>query len=59
MQTMVFTLGGFHINDTMAADTDTPGIPNWVYFTVRARDKMFGPKRAKIGDLNDDDYVVD
>jgi hypothetical protein len=55
MSNYVFTLGGFHIYNTMAGDTDT----DWVYFTVKAGNKVFGPQHAKIGDLDNGDYVLD
>jgi len=54
MPKYVFTFGGFHINNTMAAHTDT----DWVYFTVKAGKTVIGPRHQKIGDLNNGDYVL-
>jgi hypothetical protein len=52
----VFTLGGFHVYTTMANTTDT----DWVYFTITAGKKVFGPRHEKIGDVSDgDDRVLD
>jgi Ricin-type beta-trefoil lectin domain-like len=44
----VFSLDNFQIFNTMAPHLDT----DYVYFTVKVGDQVFGPRHAKIGDLN-------
>jgi hypothetical protein len=49
-----FTLESFTIYNTMAWHTDT----DYVYFTVKVGNQVFGPQHAKIGDLNNGTYPL-
>jgi len=50
----IFSLNNFQIFNTMAAHNDT----DYVYFTVKVGDQIFGPRHAKIGDLNNGTYPL-
>ena len=54
MSNFLFRLDSFRITDTMARHLDT----DWVYFTVRVGDQVFGPRHQKIGDLNNGTYTL-
>jgi hypothetical protein len=54
MSKFLFRLDNFKITDTMARHLDT----DWVYFTVRVGDQVFGPRHQKIGDLNNGTYTL-
>jgi hypothetical protein len=52
--TYIFSLNNFQIFNTMAAHLDT----DYVYFTAKVGDQVFGPQHAKIGDLNNGTYKL-
>jgi hypothetical protein len=54
-QDFIIRLNNFQIFDTTSPHTDT----DYIYFTVKVGDQIFGPMHKGLGSLNNDVYNID